>query len=866
MKKSFVLACAAMLVASVATAAALSGAELEIVKLAEDCTEAGGGSPTCSASIDNTTAANLFDNVVGPKNTGRWISTKDAYQKSPFVYATYTFASPTVVDAYSVQILDASGYAPLGRGPKTMHFYGTNDSLDSETVNWTLLDVTAGGETAVWTEASQILYFRANPKGTAYTSYKWETTMPQDVNDGGDGINRGGQGYIQISELQFFSAFGDSDVEFYGVEIVESEGGTVTAAAWVVAGESIGIAAMPDTEHNYKFVNWVVTGGTVEDANAATTTFTPTEDGATIQAVFQKLFTEVDVVRNSDGSYTVTGGRNSGTGALYAGYECKGETATFLMEENAQLGVPYSYTFPSAGLPANATLRFFISADEVSNRILTGGETVYTGTPSIAVEQTGNNSWTVTLSRSATENVLCYPLTVYLATEGQDFYCPNGAIDSFVFGEGVSEIAFALHDYAGTAAESSFTIQYAPGNYTPDPENGSVRIAVTHPRNTIYVDGANGNDANTGDSKETAMKTIEAAVSAFGPVNGGTICLLPGEYQRKTGYNVSGITIANPIVLRADDSATADNPVVIIRNPNDQGWGSRNIFILKHKDAVIEGMTIRGGWTTDNGIGASSVRILPAGGTVRNCIFESANAKPNTGASGTIAMDSEFGVVSHCIFRNLTIDCSSGNTADYGAAGVYMTAGLLADSLFYGCKVVGTATKTQRMMGAVSARGTSKVVNCTMLDCYGRFAGGVYAEATAQVFNTVIVNCESNQGAGGAVIKDAWNGSASAFLGCATDEETPINEFCKTGTAASFFRTYAAPEVDGVATFDFAQSDLRPKCGSALYNGGVSVASDGTTPVPLSALDLRGKSRVQGSKIDIGAFEAPSGGFRILVQ
>lgn len=82
-----------------------------------------------------------------------------------------------------------------------------------------------------------------------------------------------------------------------------------------------------------------------------------------------------------------------------------------------------------------------------------------------------------------------------------------------------------------------------------------------------------------------------------------------------------------------------------------------------------------------------------------------------------------------------------------------------------------------------------------------------------------------------------FSGTAASAVACATAGDAAINETCFTGTAASFFR-------------DYAGGDYMPSPEGKLYDKGAELAS-----VP--AVDLAGNARVQSSRIDIGAYEAP---------
>ncbi len=728
---------AGWLMPSVSMAAALSGDDLLIVQAAEDVTSPGAGNPTCSASIGNTTAANFFDNTVAPGNAGRWISTQHAYKTSPYVYATYTFGSPTVVDAYSVQILDDAGYAPLGRAPKTMHFYGTNDDLDG-TPTWTLLDVTDGGETAIWSKGSEIQYFRVNQNRTAFKTYKWESTEPQNVADGGDGLTAGGQGYIQLSELQFFSAFGE-DVAFYDVEIVESVGGTVSAANRVLAGESIVIVAMPDAAHNYVFTGWDVSGGAIGDANAATTTFTPTADGATIRAVFTRLAAELTL--ESLGGGTVT---------------------------------------------ASAT----------------------TVEPDASV--------TLTATPGEGFRFLCWMVS-------------NGTVEN-------------------PASPTT--------SYTPD-ANGSVTALFVPVDSclTFYVSAEKGNDANDGFSEETPKKTIKSALDYmasvldnFDDTKKGVIYVLKGT------YNETNIEVANPVRILG----MTGNPEDVVITYSFSFGKDQAIFKMFHKDAVVANLTIENitGYQEANPYSDASCHAyavdLESGGTLSNCVIR-ASKTSHPFRRGAVQLRSSDARVTRCLFFDNYGNAGNSewiNGGYYQASTIYMKAGLVDNCVFKGNRsVVSTShcpvVATVHMYGGV-------LVNCSFFENHGSLCGGVSVNnASARVINTAFYKnaITENSMDHESIEYGNYRGNENCFVNCAADEETMLGEGGIANLTAAAFK-------------DYANGKYVPAFGGVLCNAGT------TNGVPASALvlDFAGKPRIQGSKIDIGAYEAPPGGLRILIR
>ena len=95
---------------------------------------------------------------------------------------------------------------------------------------------------------------------------------------------------------------------------------------------------------------------------------------------------------------------------------------------------------------------------------------------------------------------------------------------------------------------------------------------------TIYV-AIGGDDGDSGDSQETALKTIQKAVDIAQP--GEMIYLLPGAYFQDAVSKRSG-TVANPIIIKGEKNA-------IVR-----GGGNSRIFEINHNYITLEGFTIDG--------------------------------------------------------------------------------------------------------------------------------------------------------------------------------------------------------------------------------------------------------------------------------
>ena len=90
-------------------------------------------------------------------------------------------------------------------------------------------------------------------------------------------------------------------------------------------------------------------------------------------------------------------------------------------------------------------------------------------------------------------------------------------------------------------------------------------------------------------------------------------------------------------------------------------------------------------------------------------------------------------------------------------------------------------------------------------------------------------------------------GSVGNFQNGAFDGDvTGLPEGTVTGTAAEFFK-------------DYANGDYTPVFGGALYNKGANYEG-------MASVDLAGRARRVGAKVDIGCYEASSSAFVILVR
>ena len=84
----------------------------------------------------------------------------------------------------------------------------------------------------------------------------------------------------------------------------------------------------------------------------------------------------------------------------------------------------------------------------------------------------------------------------------------------------------------------------------------------------------------------------------------------------------------------------------------------------------------------------------------------------------------------------------------------------------------------------ICAEGTATIANCTIVENSGRVCGGVYANGTGVTVRNCVI--AGNADVGAATDNPNWMGTG-AFVACATDDETAVNESCAAGTLDAFF-------------------------------------------------------------------------------
>ena len=151
----------------------------------------------------------------------------------------------------------------------------------------------------------------------------------------------------------------------------------------------------------------------------------------------------------------------------------------------------------------------------------------------------------------------------------------------------------------------------------------------------------------------------------------------------------------------------------------------------------------------------------------------------------------------------------------------------------------------------VSVEGTAVLRNCSIVNtglsstnegCSVWSALKIASGATVQ--NVVIAGVTNT--IDGAACPPTGSGVANFLNGAFDGDATGLPEGTVTGTAAEFFK-------------DYANGDYTPKTGGPLVNKGANYEG-------MASIDLAGKARLVGRKVDIGCYEASSAAFIIIVR
>ena len=368
----------------------------------------------------------------------------------------------------------------------------------------------------------------------------------------------------------------------------------------------------------------------------------------------------------------------------------------------------------------------------------------------------------------------------------------------------------------------------------------------------MFVDSACETPVFPYKTRETAAKTIKAALNAltnnissgYAYTDGAVIRVCKGTHAE------TDMTLACGVQIVGDTGNPAD--VVILDNVY-----YKRAFKIDAAGAVLKDLTISGGGLRihDYNNAAIGGHVAMSAGTVENCVIRDGragheiNSSYSSGRGGNVYMTG--GRLVRCQILNGRASETSW-LGGYGSSGegVYASGGVIENCLFSGN---GTLNGGLCSGGAILAAGNAAVINCTVVDnkSPANGGGGIYvAGASVRVVNSVFFNN------GGDMKSEIGLVNGDCFNCCASSVD---NEECATWQVIdeSAFRNWSRRE-EGLKF-------LVPRTGKPLVGTGTDAdgyaAAGGT-----SSVDLLGKNRQFGKRLDIGCLESQAGGTLIFVR
>jgi len=314
------------------------------------------------------------------------------------------------------------------------------------------------------------------------------------------------------------------------------------------------------------------------------------------------------------------------------------------------------------------------------------------------------------------------------------------------------------------------------------------------PAGTIYVDGANGDDANNGLSWATAKKTIQAGLDAAGN-SGWTVLVANGTY---TGTDNKDLDFAGK-AIHLNSVGGAANCII------DCEYSGRGFYFHSGEtnNAIVEGFTIQNGSIVEGYHGGGVYCKDSSSPTFTNCTI-SGNSAGSLG--GGVCCES----YSSPTFTNCTIsgnsgagnggggvscwgssptftNCAiSGNTAAGEGGGVDCSG---SSPTFTDCTISGNSA-VWNGGGGVSCNDNSSptFTNCTIANnTAGEDGGGVYCDSSSPTFTdcTISGNSATTSDGGGV----CCSGGNPTFTNCTISGNSAWDGgcvYCEWGSSPTF--------------------------------------------------------------------------------
>jgi parallel beta-helix repeat protein len=353
--------------------------------------------------------------------------------------------------------------------------------------------------------------------------------------------------------------------------------------------------------------------------------------------------------------------------------------------------------------------------------------------------------------------------------------------------------------------------------------------------------------------------TIQAALDAADP--GDEIRVAPGTYRETINFNgkavrlysagatlttiIDGTGLSGPVVTcnQGETSATVLDGFTITGGNAGDGGGMFNWY----SSPTVTGCTFRGNSASGSGGGMYNLRSSP---TVTDCTFCGNSA--SGGGGGMCHEDRSRPTVTHCTFSGNSASDLGGGMFNYQGSRAVVSNCTFSDNtggaVFNVLASSLTATNCVFNGNSGHAIATGEESRSTLINCVIRDNSGI-GMSTGGFSDGIAINCTFSGNAGGGV-GGAFTTVINSILWSDPGGELLGPDVATTVTYSDIQGGFAGEgNINADPLFD-ANLHLQP--GSPCIDGGNSAAvpEDVTT-------DLDGKRRIQGTSVDMGAYESP---------
>lgn len=329
--------------------------------------------------------------------------------------------------------------------------------------------------------------------------------------------------------------------------------------------------------------------------------------------------------------------------------------------------------------------------------------------------------------------------------------------------------------------------------------------------------------------------------------DGDEIRIMPGEYPA-----ASEQIVQKAVAIKGMGSSPGDT--VIYRSGNSY----YRVFSLKNANAVLQNLTVKGGFSNETRGGGGGVKICEEGGQVLDCHIIDCQVSMAYGCSGGgLYLASDNAIARRCLVANNRVNDLNG----WGGSGISIAKGLVESTLVVFNMDDSQLPDNSATKGAVYMTG-GLLLNSTIACNEQLNIGGVYASG-GRVVNCVIgKNATIRNTTPEAVV---FGGNASLFENCLSDGVL-INESCFTGEI-SFANPHETDFSLPASSLAIDRAKNEPLSGDADFCGNARSALSGQDigAVELQrgfTLDFRQTGKYEEGKIAFAVSEAVPGSIR----